>query len=272
MAEMSEAIDTASPAVAEVSTLEDINLPLFRSATNPRDVVEIEARRANLLASLKEAGYSPNHKNVKEAARENNPYPYRENLLFKHAKSLLREGLRDAHGNLVTLYDACDFVCWLYHGYKWLNALVCLEHNKPREKRKPIMGFVKDVVDGAEVISHNDGKKTVVAQSRHTADNWAAWSGPQMIDPLKLRSSTYETSHKKSLYHYFVKPAPAEDPKKVIAASGDVMELESSTLSEHIDGAVNPSKPAGPKPAKSKKPKASKTAGLTGGGAGRDVE
>ena len=223
-----------------IFAIEDIILPLSYEATNAEHVHLMESFRDRLVAFLKAAGYSPKHKET------SNPNPFRENALSNFAKLLVKEGLLDGTGTIVTWYDACDFVAWLYHGFKWLNAAVCEQYNKADGKQTPIMGFTKTVVDGATVITYTKNAKTVVAPSSNTDVDWSAWSGPQMIDPLQLRLSTFVTSHKKALYGFFPAIAASKTRDVVAKPSG-------ATLADHIAVA---------KPAKSNTKK------TRGGGAG----
>jgi hypothetical protein len=228
--------------------IEDIILPLNLEAVNPEHVHKLEALRDRLVAFLKAAEYSPKHKD------SSNPNPFRENLLTNFAKLLIKEKLVDGDGELVSVYDACDLVAWLYHGFKWLNAAVCEQYNKADGKAASVMGFTKTVVDGTAVIKYTtfDHKtkttKTIDAPSKYTNVDWSAWSGPQMIDPLQLRLSTHVTSHKKALYGFFT-PTP-KNPG--VATFSDHVAVAATTL---------------------KKPKSKKTAaatGVSGGGAGSE--
>jgi hypothetical protein len=247
---------------ASAFTIEDIILPFGYDATNPEHVSFMEAHRVKLRDFLVSSGFAPKHK---ESAV---PNTFRDTLLVNFAKALVAQGIVDASGTAVSLYDACDFASWLYHGFKWLNAAVCDAYAGSLKtcKHAPVMGFVKKIVDDAEVIVHvtkvGKGTKETITESKCTNVDWSAWSGPQMIDPLQLRLSIHTTSHKKALYHFFnPKPAPT------IADAGS--EKSGATLGDHIAAAIdskskpNPVKGKG----KGKGPKSPKS-GLSGGGAG----
>jgi hypothetical protein len=245
---MSEATAT------KIFAIEDIILPLDYKATNVEHVHTLELLRERLLAFLKASDYCPNHVDTP------NPNTFRENILANFAKLLLKEGLVDGAGELVTMYDACDFVAWLYHGFKWLNANVCAQYDKADGTPTPIMGFTKTVVDDVTIIKYTgfDRKTkattTVDVPSKHTNVDWVSWSGPQMIDPLQLRLSPIVTSHKKALYGFF-KPST---PK---SGNGSALKTPKvATLADHVTAAIE-----APKKPKAKKPKAP---GVSGGGAG----
>ena len=230
-----------------VFAVEDIILPLDYSATNPEHVHFMESLRSRLLVFLRASKYSPKYKD------NSNINAFRDNLLSKFAKLLVDEKLLDGNGEPVMWYDACDFVSWLYHGYKWLNAAVCEQYNKADGKTTFIMGFIKTVVDGITIIKNTsfDRKtkesKTIDVPSKHTNVDWSAWSGPQMIEPLKLRLSPHTTSHKKALYCFFTS-LEAWLPK--ISNSPEPKVLKNVTLADHIapklGGGAGGSQSAGP--------------------------
>lgn len=230
--------------------IDDIILPLGYDATNPTHVSAMETHRAKLYDFLVTSGFAPKTGGPKESASANT---YRDTLLVNFAKALMAKGLVDASGCAVSLYDACDFVSWLYHGFKWLNAAVCIAY--ATGKYAPVMGFVKKIVDGTEAIVHitNVGKvtKESIVESKCTNDNWSAWSGPQMITPLELLNSVHITSHKKALYHFF-KPTPVKgkSPKSGFSG-GATLEKTGTTISDVVEVAFK----SKPKPGKGKGPK-----------------
>ena len=251
---------------SEAFAVSDIILPFGYDATNPEHVSFMEAHRAKLRDFLVSSGFAPKTGGPKESASANT---FRDTLLVNFAKALVAQGIVDASGTAVSLYDACDFASWLYHGFKWLNAAVCDAYagSLKTGKHAPVMGFVKKIVDDAEVIVHvtkvGKGTKETIVESKCTNVDWSAWSGPQMIDPLQLRLSIHTTSHKKALYHFFnPKPAPT-------IADAVKSEKSGATLGDHIAAAIdskskpNPVKGKG----KGKGPKSPKS-GLSGGGAG----
>lgn len=222
--------------MSQVFAIEDIILPLFYEASNPEHVEFMEVMREKLLNFLTASGFAPKRQ------ESSKPNTYRENLFANFAKKLISEGLLDGRGKAVSYYDACDYVSWLYHGYKWLNAQVCEKYDSSKSgKCEPVMGFTKTVVDGVTIINH--GTFGVPVPSEHTNVNWSAWSGPQMIDPLKLRLSTHAASHKKSLYHFF-EHSVVEPSKNLNSPEPSVLKnvkhaKPRATLSDHIAVAMS---------------------------------
>jgi hypothetical protein len=235
--------------------IDDIILPLGYDATNPTHVSAMETHRAKLHDFLVTSGFAPKTGGHKESASANT---YRDDtLLVNFAKALMAKGLVDASGCAVSLYDACDFASWLYHGFKWLNAAVCIAY--ATGKHAPVMGFVKKIVDGAEVIVHitKVGKvaKESTMDSKYTNVDWSAWSGPQMITPLELLKSVHVTSHKKALYHFFnPKPVKGENPKSGLTGGG-ALEKTGATISDVVTAAFESKPKPKPKFGKGKKPK-----------------
>jgi hypothetical protein len=254
-----------SESTAVIDTpIDEVNLPLNFDATNPEHVEKIEVYRARLCGFLLSSGYAPR---AKESADFN---PFRDNLLLNFAELLVIEELIDEAGEGVGLYDAADFVAWLYHGYKWLNANVTNAYETCSSSPTPVMGFVmkKDESEKTLIfqVKKKDDPSPQLIPAMYTGDNWCSWSNPQMIRPLGLNKSSLVTSQQKTLYRFF---CPTKRDK--------VATTEVPTLSAYISAAQ--SKPVhkkkGPKtgPAtgggtKKGKPSPKKEGPASGGGAG----
>lgn len=197
-----------------VTPVSGIIFPLDFDSSNVAHVFFLVKTRDDLCKYLVDKKYSPKKETVQ-------PSIFREQKLFSFAQDLLKKGLRDGNAQPVSLYDCCDFVTWLYHGYKWLNAT--LTHSLKKDDK--IMNFSMKQVpndDGtmSTVITYHPAKGDPEAViSKHTEVNWCSWAPTQMIGPLNLASLIdYKTSHKRNLYDFFtgketlVSPSPSVTP------------------------------------------------------------
>lgn len=188
-----------------MSSIESIHLPLYLVATNPDHVAFLENMRVRLITFLQDKKYAP------KTLDTDNKFPHRELQFTAFAKILMREGLRDGNNDPVTFYDCCDFVTWLYHGFKWLNDKLY------KAQGDVIMGFSMKVQPKGDVdITYHrpapfKGKNKTPepatlepAPSRHTRHDWCSWCPAQMIIPLKLNTVGHHVaSMERNLYMFF---------------------------------------------------------------------